>query len=248
MSESIGEQFMRQTQQRLQAPPAHRKGEPQPPLQLPYDPSAELIDLPAASEIDLARCDLRTAIDTRRSIREYAPTPLTLEELSYLLWCTQGVKELRSQSATLRTVPSAGARHAFETYLLVNRVAGLEPGLYRFLAIEHKLIAFESAPDVTMELAHGCFAQDFVAASAATFIWTAVTYRMTWRYGQRGYRFLHLDAGHVCQNLYLAAGSIACGACAIAAFDDDALNGLLRLDGREQFVIYLATVGKTPST
>ncbi len=247
MSESIGEQFMRQTHSRLQAPPAHRKGEPQPPLQLPYDPSAELIDLPAASEVDLGSYDLRRAIDTRRSIREYAAAPLTLEELSYLLWCTQGVKGLRSQSATLRTVPSAGARHAFETYLLVNRVAGLEPGLYRFLAIEHKLLPFVASPDVTREATLACFAQDFVAASAATFIWTAVTYRMTWRYGQRGYRFLHLDAGHVCQNLYLAAQSIACGACAIAAFDDDALNGLLRLDGREQFVIYLATVGKTPS-
>ncbi len=77
-----------------------------------------------------------------------------------------------------------------------------------------------------------------------TFAWTVDSYRMTWRYGERGYRYLHLDAGHVCQNLYLAAESVDCGVCAIAAFDDEAANRLLGLDGEEQFVIYFATVGK----
>ena len=80
--------------------------------------------------------------------------------------------------------------------------------------------------------------------AAVVFIWTAVPYRMTWRYGERGFRDLHLDAGHVCQNLYLAAEATGCGTCAIAAFDDDDMNAILGINGSDQFVIYLATVGK----
>ena len=83
-----------------------------------------------------------------------------------------------------------------------------------------------------------------VAASAVTFIWVAVVHRMAWRYGQRGYRYLHLDAGHACQNLYLAAESVGCGVCAIAAFDDEDVSRVLGLDGEDQFAIYVATVGK----
>lgn len=87
-----------------------------------------------------------------------------------------------------------------------------------------------------------------VKNSAVTFFWAAVTYRMGWRYGERGYRYLFLDAGHVCQNLYLAAEAVGCGVCAIAAFEDDTLNQLLGLDGVEQFAVYVATAGrKIPS-
>ena len=89
-----------------------------------------------------------------------------------------------------------------------------------------------------------CLGQRFVMASAATFIWTAVPYRMAWRYGERGYRYMHVDVGHVCQNLYLAAEAIGSGACAIGAFNDDQLNELLNIDGEEHFTIYVATVGK----
>ena len=77
------------------------------------------------------------------------------------------------------------------------------------------------------------------------FLWVAVPYRMTWRYSERGYRELHKDAGHVCQNLYLAAQAVGCGVCAIAAYDDDVMHDILGIDGVDQFLIYLATVGKT---
>ena len=89
-----------------------------------------------------------------------------------------------------------------------------------------------------------CFDQGFIRSSAVTLIWVAVAYRMTWRYGQRGYRYLHLDAGHVCQNAYLAAEALGCGACGVAAFSDDDLNRALGLDGEEQFAVYRAAVGK----
>lgn len=244
MTKDAGREFMRKTTYRNLEESDQQKGLPQPPLELPCDAAQLLIDLPAPKTIDLGHHDLRAAIEGRRSVRNYAAQPLTLAELSYLLWCTQGVKEVIGTHATLRTVPSAGARHAFETYVLANRVEGLEPGLYRFLAIAHRLLPVNLSRNLADRVAEAALHQEFIKASGVTFIWTAVAYRMLWRYGERGYRYLHLDAGHVCQNLYLAAGAIGCGACAIAAFDDEAMNATLGIDGEAQFTIYLATVGK----
>ena len=153
-----------------------------------------------------------------------------MEELSYLLWCTQGVKAVTPRPCTLRTVPSGGARHAFETYLMVRAVTGLEPGIYRFLAIEHALQLVKPGTQTLQDVTDLCGDQKMVELSAVTFIWTAVPYRMVWRYNQRAYRGLFLDAGHVCQNLYLAAEAIDCGVCAINAFFDDEFNAYLGFD------------------
>ena len=148
------------------------------------------------------------------------------------------------EKGSLRNVPSAGARHAFETYLLVNNVEGLEKGIYRFLAIEHKLLAIKVDESLLDEAIPAFLNQKTIANAAVTFIWVAVVERMVWRFGERGYRYLLLDAGHICQNLYLAGQNVNCGTCAIAAFDDDAVNRFLNLDGEELFVAYAATVGK----
>ena len=242
----IGREFMERTRYKYLSASAQQQGLPQPPLQAPYRGETEPIDLPAPSEIEVAEVDLRQAIEARESVRRYAEGPLSLAELSYLLWCTQGVRGVQGNYATFRNVPSAGARHAFETYLLVNRVEGLQPGLYRFLALEHKLVAVDLEPGIAEAIVRACLGQQMVVRCAGTFIWVAGAERMTWRYGQRGSRYMHLDAGHVCQNLYLAAQSIAGGACAIAAFSDEDMNHLLDLDGEGQVVIYLATLGKVP--
>jgi SagB-type dehydrogenase family enzyme len=121
-------------------------------------------------------------------------------------------------------------------------VSGLEPGLYRYLAFSHRLMPIEISPGVADRLMEACLRQAIVRDSAVTFIWSCVIYRMAWRYSERAYRLVHLDAGHVCQNLYLAAEQINCGACAIGAFDDELMAGLLGIDGVEEFVIYCATV------
>jgi len=243
LTRGIGKEFMEKTQYKYLEPSDQNKGMPQPPLELPQDPEKAIIDLPKPSGIRV-EYDLRKAVEGRRSVRSYSNKPLTMEELSWLLWCTQGVKEEIGRPATLRTVPSAGARHAFETFLLANRVEGLRPGLYRFLAVEHKLQEVDMDRDIADRVTEGAYRQAMVKRAAATFIWVAVKYRMYWRYGERGYRYLHLDAGHVCQNLYLAAEAIGCGACAIGAFYDEEINEVLHLDGEEQFVIYMAPVGK----
>jgi SagB-type dehydrogenase family enzyme len=185
----------------------------------------------------------------RRTVRQYSPDPLTPAELSFLLWCTQGVQETvpaydGQGLKTMRTVPSAGARHAFDTFLLINNVEGLQPGLYRYIALEHKLVQLDTTDGLADSFVKGCRHQASVKDSAAAFFWVADVYRMTWRFSQRGYRYLFLDAGHACQNLYLGAGAVGCGACAIAAFDDDAMNRLLGIDGKSRFVIYVGTVGR----
>jgi SagB-type dehydrogenase family enzyme len=240
-----GQQFMENTRYRALGMSDQERGIPQPPLELEAPKNAlKLVDLPAPKDLTLGQAPLRTVMDARRSLRKYALDPLSLEEISYLLWATQGVQRAAEGEWTMRTVPSAGARHAFETLLLVNRVQGLEPGLYRFLATSHRLALLPAPEDVSARAVKAALGQQMIARSAATFIWLAVPERMTWRYGERGYRYLHLDAGHVAQNLYLAAESIGAGICVIGAFTDEEMNELLGLDGESEFVIYLASVGK----
>ncbi len=244
MTDGIGKEFLEKTKYKYLSESKQSQGVPQPALEIPYDPTAELISLPESETIPAYPIDLRRAIDQRSSLRRYQEQALTLEELSYLLWTTQGVKSVTHRPVTLRTVPSAGARHAFETYLVINRVAGIKPGLYRYISLEHALLPIELNAEIAEKVAVACLQQNQVTKSALTFIWVAVTERMYWRYGERGYRYLHLDAGHVCQNLYLAAEAIQCGVCAIAAFDDDLLNEALHLDGQELWAIYCGALGK----
>jgi SagB-type dehydrogenase family enzyme len=220
------------------------KGFTQPPLVIPTSKQGGIIDLPDPSKTDTNFVDIKEAINRRVSVRSYSNKPLTLSELSYVLWSTQGVKAVSSRKATLRTVPSAGARHCFETYMLVNNVENLLPGLYRYLAIEHKLQEVNMEKDIDNKITMACLNQRFILNSALTMILTAVRYRMMWRYSERGYRYMHLDAGHVIQNLYLCAEAIDSGVCAIAAFEDDLVNKAIGVDGVEQFTVYIGVLGK----
>jgi len=241
---STGYEFIDKTKYQYLNLSDQMKGVPPPDLQLLCSDDIEVIPLPEWKKINISTDDIETIIDRRKSIRNYKQVNVSLPELSYLLWCTQGVKKRISDLATIRTVPSAGARHALETTLLVNRVEGLESGFYRYLSLGHQLATLKKDKSVVDEIVKASFDQNFIRHSAVTFIWSAVIYRMKWRYGERAYRYIFLDAGHVAQNLYLSAEAIGCGVCAIAAFSDDDMNRILGLDGKEQFVIYMATVGK----
>ena len=241
----IAKEFMEFTKYKYLGESDQSLGLPQPPAEAAYDLGRQKISLPSPNTLPLGKVALIDAINMRRSLRNFPDKAMTTEELSFLLWCTQGVKKSKSDSSSvLRTVPSAGARHAVETYLLINNVDGLEAGLYRYLAFEHKLILMDDNAGIAEKITAACLGQGMVGRCAVGFFWAAEADRMTWRYDTRGYRYLHLDAGHVCQNLYLAAESIDCGACAIGAYDDDELNGLLGLDGENRFIIYSAVVGK----
>jgi len=222
------------------------KGVPYPPLQKPYPNDAQLFDLVPPKDFSVGNKPLLDLVNRRKSRRQYTSEPLDLEELSFLLWATQGVKQvLRGGYVTVRTVPSAGARHPFETYLIVNRVEGLEPGLYRYLAIEHKLCFLRAGgSELGKSAVEGCLGQTFVGKGAVVFVWTVIPYRSEWRYSIVSHKAIALDAGHVCQNLYLASESIGAGTCAIAAYDQKKMDELIGVDGEEEFVIYLAPVGK----
>lgn len=241
---TTGKQFMEKTKYKYLPESDQVKGLPQPPLADSFGPGDKLLDLPPVASLAPKSVDLTTAMVERVSVRQYSSEPLSLADLSYLLWVTQGVKYVSSRPATLRTVPSAGSRHPFETYMLVNNVTGLSPGLYQYAALSHQLVAIDSPEDISDKVTAALYGQAMVKHSAATFLWVAVAYRSAWRYGERSYRYMHLDAGHVCQNLYLAAEAVDSGCCAIAAFHDDMINALLGVDGEERFMIYAATVGK----
>jgi SagB-type dehydrogenase family enzyme len=244
MRKTIGQEFMKQTYPQYLGISPQAEGVPQPPLELAIPANAHLIPLPPAHEIQTAPLDLRSAMEERRSIRQYSDQPVSLEELSLLLWLTQGVKRVTERPITKRTVPSAGGRHSFETFILVNRVTGLQPGIYRFAALEHALVEVDLSPAVGEQVYKACLKQSHVQTSAVSFFWAAIAERMLWRYVERGYRYLLLDAGHICQNLYLAASLVGCGTSSIASFIDDDLNRLMGLDGEKHFIVYGGTLGK----
>jgi SagB-type dehydrogenase family enzyme len=222
------------------------RGVAPPAIEKPLPPGARPIDLPGPAEFaDLPAIDLRQAIAQRVSRREFSSAALGLKELAFLLWATQGVRRQVAPGVALRTVPSAGARHALETYLAVFRVTGLQPAFYRYLPLEHQLLLEFQHPQAEIALAEAALGQVFVGRSAVTFLWTAVPYRMEWRYGAAAHKAIALDAGHVCQNLYLACEAIGAGTCAVAAYHQHRMDRLLRVDGQDEFVVYLAPVGKT---
>jgi len=144
-------------------------------------------------------------------------------------------------------VPSAGARHALETYLHARRVDGVREGIHRYLPLKHQLVVVESADNLSEAVTDACFGQTFTGRAAVTFLWTAIPYRMEWRYDLAAHKVIAIDAGHVCQNLYLCCEAIGAGTCAIGAYDQDAVDALLGVDGRNEFTIYIAPVGKLPS-
>lgn len=222
-----------------------QKGAPMPPVQKAVPDNAKLVDLVDPAEFKVGRVAVCEVIGRRQSWRAFSSDPLTLEELSYLLWATQGLRRPYKEGyPSIRNVPSAGARHPFETYLSVHRVEGLNAGLYRYLPLEHKLCLLYESDSLPGQVARACCGQAFVGSAAVVFIWAAIPVRTEWRYGGASHKFIALDAGHVCQNLYIAAESIGAGTCAIGAYDQDAMDQLIGVDGNEELAIYAAPVGK----
>lgn len=222
-----------------------QKRMPYPALEQPYPADAELIELPAPDKLPSPALPLLEAIERRVSQRKWSEDAVTLDELALLLWATQGVRSVPASGvATLRTVPSGGARHTFETYLAVSRVAGLPPGLYRYIALSHKLWRMREDADIGEAAGTACLRQRAVSRCSVTFIWSTVPYRAEWRYGPVAHKMIAIDAGHVCQNLYLACEALNLGCCAIGAYDQQLLDQLCGVDGEDEFTIYAAAVGK----
>jgi SagB-type dehydrogenase family enzyme len=183
---------------------------------------------------------LAEAIEARRSIRSYAAGPLSLEELSRLLHAAQGITDERRG---FRAAPSAGALYPIELYAVVHDVAGLKLGIYHYAVEEHGLELVQ-AGDFRSAVTRAGLGQSFLGQAGACFVLSAIFQRTRWRYRERTYRYVMLEAGHVGQNLYLAATGMGLGACAVGAFFDAEFNDLLGLDGTEEAVLYVLSVGR----
>ena len=216
-----------------------------PPEEKPCNPEDKRTNLIAPGDWKLIQeVSVETAIAQRKSRRSYTEDVIKLEELSFLLWATQGLRGKRFAVRNYRTVPSAGCRHALETYIAAFRVEGIPRAIYRYLPLSHQLVEVVKHENLEGLLIKAALDQSFAGKSAVTFIWTTIPARMEWRYGRASYKVIALDAGHVCQNLYLACEAIGAGTCAIAAYDQEFADSILGIDGVEEFTIYMAPVGK----
>lgn len=202
-------------------------------------PAAKTVALP--TDWPQPDANLLQVLQHRRSNRKYSGTPLTLREISLLLWAMQGITG-RAGNWLLRTAPSAGALYPVETYVAVEKASDLGAGLYHFNVADFLLEGLLQIR-VAADIAAACLMQHFMAEASAIFVWSAVLRRNMAKYGHRGLRYICMDAGHICQNLLLAAEAIGRNACPVAAFFDDELNRILGLDGEEETVLYLAAVG-----
>ncbi|MHC1685925.1 MAG: SagB/ThcOx family dehydrogenase [Clostridiaceae bacterium] len=224
------------------------KGIPQPPIVKSYDQASNIINIPKISEDVVIKESIFDCIKERRSTRFYSSDSISLEELSYLLWSTQGITGTNKAGLTLRTVPCSGATHSFETYLFIMNVDGLKKGVYRYLPVEHKLLFMfqldgigKKINEITLDQP---FVPNFAEKAGVLFVWSTIPYRCEWKFDITAHKKILIDIGHVCQNLYLASESIEAGTCAIGIYDQKMIDNLLELDGKEEFVIYLAAVGK----
>ena len=227
--------------------PDQQKGVEPPPLEKAIPEGAKRIDLVPVGQLTLGTMPVAAAIRERKSRRKFTDEALTIEELSYLLWATQGIREIHPKRVhAFRTVPSGGCRHPFETYLFIDRVEGVTHGLWRYSALEHALInVWDEAPAGTLAISEICFGQTWVDSAAVTFVWTAIPYRTAWRYGPDSLKDILFSCGHICQNLYLACESIGAGTCAVVSYNQATMDPALGIDGENEMALYVSPVGKT---
>ncbi len=210
---------------------------------------AKLIALVPPKQLRLGDMPVRDAMAMRRSTREFSDATISAEELSYLLWATQGITAVQRDDAgeivqRFRAAPSAGARYPLETYLAINRVQGVAAGIYRYLPDEHQLLLIREDAQLSGKVMAACYGKPEIGSAPVIFIWSATPYRTEWKYTYLAHRMIAMEAGHVCENLYLAAASCGTGACAMLSYHQPKMDELLGLDGKDEFTIYLACVGK----
>ena len=223
---------------------SHKRIKP-PALQKYFSQNVTLIDLPFPDESVLKENNFFHILTNRRSCRKFSGEPISLNELSLLLWSTQGVQKIfENTMVSIRPVPSAGARHAYETYLFIRNVSGLATGVYRYLSLDHKLLPLYHHEGFDIMLKNALFEQDYVLDSAVVFAWNCIPYRSEWRYGEEAHKLMLIDLGHISQNFYLSAQAMDLGVCAITAYEQKALCRLTKVDGEEEYPVLLSCVGR----
>jgi SagB-type dehydrogenase family enzyme len=189
-----------------------------------------------------ARTPVEEALERRRSIREYTARPVTLEEVARLLHGATGITDRRDPTWQFRSVPSSGALYPLEVYPVVFDVAGVAPGVYHYDVRRHQL-ALVRAGDFRGALFRAAVSQEMLLHCSLALVVTGIFGRVRFKYAERAYRYLLLEAGHLGQNVYLTATALGLGPCGIGAYFDDEVNAIVGVDGTEEATVYLLTVG-----
>ena len=238
--EGIGALYHQETKYRKEAMPqggldwAHQ---PPPYKEFPY----ALKHFPIRPLDQKGGKSLWEAIAQRRSIREFSDQSISFSELSQLVWATQGVT-LKAGGFEFRTSPSAGALYPIETYLIVNRVEEIPPGLCHYNVKEAQLSLLKEG-HFGPELCQAGLGQEILEEAACVFVWTAIVERSMWKYRERAYRYIYMDVGHIGQALYLAATALNLGCCTAGAFFDEEVDRVVDVDGKDEISVYLGAVG-----
>lgn len=239
MNKEIGDRFQQDTKySRYKMSGGGFKLIKQPEAYKTY-PESKKIKLPQPTI--LTDISLDHTLRKRRSMRNFSKKPLPKEQLSYLLWASTGIQRMEF-GYEFRTAPSAGALYPIETYLVINNVEDILNGVYHYSILKHQLEELKTG-DFGIEISHAALDQDMCNNAAVVFIWTAIFNRSKFKYGQRAYRYIYLDAGHIAENLALVSAGLNLGSCHIAALFDDEINDIIEVDGEEESVIYLTVVG-----
>ena len=239
MTEGVGDRFQDETKYRRETLTGGMLDwSSKPPIYKEY-PDARRIELPRFG--DMKTLPLMEAIARRKSIRLYSGEPLAGEALSFLLWASGGVGRTE-RGNVYRTAPSAGALYPIETYLAIQGVVGIDPGIYHYALKDHALEELKKG-QYGHDITQAALGQKMCLNAAVVFIWTAIFYRSKWKYKERAYRYIYLDAGHIAENLALAATSIGLGTCQIGALFDGEVNSIVDVDGKDESVVYMSVVG-----
>jgi SagB-type dehydrogenase family enzyme len=234
-----GDKFHQETKYDPDRMPGHRLVRDAKPALYKEYRGSEKISLTRFKPVE--QMSLDEVLKQRKSIREFRQDPISKDQLSYLLWASTGIQRIE-QGYEFRTVPSAGALYPIETYLIINDAADVEQGVYHYSVKDHCLEQLKKY-DVRFEITRAALDQRMCAKAAVVFVWSAVFERCKWKYGQRAYRYIYLDAGHIAENLALAAVSLNLGSCEIGALYDEQVNAIIGVDGKGESVICMAVVG-----
>ncbi len=235
-------------------------GIPQPELQKPIPQDALKIDLPPINKMTAPKADFFECTTSRLSRRQYSEKALSLFELAFLLWCTQGVKKviggyakyIRDGSGRnyLRPIAVGGSVNSYETYLAINNVSGVENGIWRYLPLSHQIVFEKKVENLTQKISdtfsNPTQDQSYAAKAAVVFLWSCVPYRGEWRYKESAHKGMLIDLGHISHQLYLAAEALGCGCCAIGGYYQDKADTLIGVDGNDEFAVLCASVGHIP--
>lgn len=232
-------------------------GVPQPDIEKVYDKKAIKIELPKIESSNISDKSFYDCTFDRCSRRKYSNDPLSINELWFLLWCTQWIKKIipwykkyikdGSGKSVLRPVASWWAIASYETYLVILNVDTIEKGVYRYLPITHELLFIKEVDNIKQKLtdtfSNPGQEQIYPTKSWVVFFWACVPYRNEWMSRRSMHKIMLINAGHIAQNLYLAAEAINCGCCEIAGYFQKKADSLIGVDGIDEYTVLCSSIG-----